>query len=219
MIVSGGNTGKCPFCRVVNRFESPPAFINNSANYSLDFIRIDGSETGKSNYLNFAKCADCKKVVLTYDQKMIFPLGCNRRRCPEEVPESLKKDYEEACLVEPLSKKSAAALGRRCLQNLLHEKGFIAEDLFTQIGLVAEKLPSHLAENIDAIRKIGNYAAHPTKFKNTGEIVEVEPQEAEWILDVLEGLFDFYYVQPKLSQERKKSLNEKLKKAGKRELK
>ena len=35
------------------------------------------------------------------------------------------------------------------------------------------------------------------KSKTTGEIVEVEPSEAEWKLDVIEMLFDFLFVQPK----------------------
>lgn len=36
------------------------------------------------------------------------------------------------------------------------------------------KLPSYIAEGIDAVRNIGNYAAHPAKSQSTGEIVDVE---------------------------------------------
>jgi hypothetical protein len=46
----------------------------------------------------------------------------------------------------------------------------------------------------------------------------VEPGEAEWNLDVLESLFDFYFVQPALHAKRKAALNPKLKEAGKPEL-
>ena len=77
------------------------------------------------------------------------------------------------------------------------------------------KLPSHLAESIDAIRNIGNFSAHPIKSKSTGEIVPVEPQEAEWNLDVIEALFDFYYVQPGLLQAKREALNKKLSDSGK----
>ena len=68
-------------------------------------------------------------------------------------------------------------------------------------------------------RNIGNLAAHPTKNKGTGEIIDVEPGEADWQLDTLEGLFDFYFVQPALLQARKDALNDKLQKAGKPPLK
>jgi hypothetical protein len=40
----------------------------------------------------------------------------------------------------------------------------------------------------------------------------------EWDLDVLDSLFDFYFVQPALSAKRKAELNKKLKDAGKPEL-
>ena len=76
-------------------------------------------------------------------------------------------------------------------------------------------MPSYLAKGLDAIRNIGNFAAHPTKSKITGEVVEVEPGEAEWNLDVLEGLFDFYFVQAKKLQEKRDILNQKLADVGK----
>ena len=44
----------------------------------------------------------------------------------------------------------------------------------------SKKLPSHLKEQIDAIRNIGNFAAHASKSKSTGTIVDVEPSEADW---------------------------------------
>jgi hypothetical protein len=90
-------------------------------------------------------------------------------------------------------------------------------DLSKEIDEVlnSRSLPSHLAEAIDAIRNIGNFAAHPIKSTNTGEIVDVEPGEAEWLLDVLEGLFDFYFVQPAVLQKKRDALNKKLAEAGK----
>jgi len=43
----------------------------------------------------------------------------------------------------------------------------------------------------------------------------VEPGEAEWNLDVLESLFDFYYVQPARLQAKRAALDKKLAEAGK----
>lgn len=82
-----------------------------------------------------------------------------------------------------------------------------------------KKLPSQLAESIDIIRVIGNFAAHPEKDKISGEVVPVEIGEAEWNLDVLEGLFDFYFVQPIIMAKKRDAINEKLSKAGKSPLK
>jgi len=77
------------------------------------------------------------------------------------------------------------------------------------------RLPQHLAVILDAVRNIGNFATHPLKNTNSGEIIDVEPEEAEWNLEVLESLFDFFYVQPAISEARKTKLNEKLATAGK----
>ena len=101
---------------------------------------------------------------------------------------------------------------------MLREKANVKKsDLAREINEVigSKALPSHLADAIDAIRNIGNFAAHPVKSTASGEIVEVEPGEAEWTLDVLDGLFDFYFVQPAMFQKRRDALNAKLASVGK----
>jgi hypothetical protein len=139
---------------------------------------------------------------------------------PEEVPTPIAEDYIEAALVLADSPKASAALSRRCLQAVLREAGHTkAKDLDDQIKEILQKLPSRIAEDVDAVRNVGNFAAHPSKSKNTGEIIDVEPAEAEWNLEVLELLFDYYYVQPEKNKERRASLNAKLADGGKPPLK
>ncbi len=151
---------------------------------------------------------------------MIHPLGSTRSPCPNEVPAEIAEDYKEACLVEHLSPKAAAALARRCLQNMLRERGIDVDSkkLYDEISEAMENLTSNLSDAIDAIRTVGNFAAHPEKSDNTGEIIEVEVGETEWTLDVLEDLFDHYYVHPAKTQAKKDKLNEKLREAGKSEM-
>lgn len=149
---------------------------------------------------------------------LIYPRGSNRPPVPQEVSQAIANDYTEACMVIVDSPKASAALSRRCLQNLLLEKAGVKKgDLAVQIQTVIDsnQLPSHLADDIDAIRNIGNFAAHPNKSHSTGEILEVEPNEAEWNLEVLEALFDFYYVQPEKAKLRRQALNAKLGDSGK----
>ena len=157
-----------------------------------------------------------KNVLLeVYPQK---PAQQGRPELPSSVPEDYRKEYREAGLVLDVSPKSSAALSRRCLQRLLREHlGIKKKDLAQEIDELLKNggLPTYLAEAVDAIRNIGNFAAHPLKYTNTGEIVEVEPGEAEWTLDVLELLFDFYFVQPNTAQSRKSALNQKLQQLGK----
>lgn len=121
------------------------------------------------------------------------------------------------------SPKAAAALGRRCLQHILIKMAGAPSnlDLSKQIDhvLQARALPSHLADSLDAVRNLGNFAAHPIKSTTTGAIVDVEPGEAEWALDTIEGLFDFYFVQPARTKAKRDALNSKLADAKKPPLK
>jgi Domain of unknown function (DUF4145) len=100
---------------------------------------------------------------------------------------------------------------------LIEQRGVKQGNLINEIKEVVEsgKLPADLAEALDAVRVIGNFAAHPIKSTNTGEIVDVEPGEAEWLLETLESLFEFYFVRPAVLQAKRDSLNAKLKEAGK----
>ncbi len=153
---------------------------------------------------------------------MARPKTSSRPPCPIEVPKDIADDYVEACLVLTDSPKASAALSRRCLQNLLWEvvkvkQNNLAEEI--QQVLKDGKLPSYIAEAIDAVRQIGNFAAHPMKSEKSGELLPVEPEEAEWNLDVLEALFDFYCVQPAIVQRKKEALNTKLQEAGKKLMK
>jgi hypothetical protein len=152
---------------------------------------------------------------------MAYPANEPIRPVPAEVSDPYKQDFIEACAVLPLSPKASAALSRRNLQAILRDKaGTKAKDLYDQIEevIASGKPPSHIADDLHAVRNIGNFAAHEIKSKITGAIVEIEAGEAEWNLDVLESLFDFYFVQPALAAKRKAELNKKLKEVGKSEI-
>lgn len=139
--------------------------------------------------------------------------GITRKPAPPIVPKPLQDEYNEACLVLADSPKASAALSRRCLQTILREHAKVKpQDLSKEIDevLASKQLPTYLADDIDAVRHYGNFAAHPIKSTSSGEIVSVEPGEAEWQLDLLEGLFDFYFVGQAESKRKRDALNAKL---------
>jgi len=153
---------------------------------------------------------------------MIYPKNVARRPISPDVPAKFADDYKEACVVLADSPKASAALSRRCLQTILREHAKVKpQDLSREIdeAITSKQIPSYLTGAIDAVRNLGNFAAHPIKSTSTGEIVDVEPGEAEWLLDVLEGLFDFYFVGPAELQRKRDALNKKLTDSGKPVLK
>ena len=191
----------------------------------------EGDATATAWVLERVDCPSCRRCSFRFHRQVqttpttraweylqIWPRGASRPAASVEVPSPFAGDYAEACLVLHDSPKASAALSRRTLQQLLREKAETkGKDLFEQIQEVLDgrSLPSHLAKSVDAVRVVGNFAAHPIKSQSTGEIVEVEPGEAEWNLDTLELLFDFYFVQPAITKGRLDSLNQKLADAGK----
>ena len=151
-------------------------------------------------------------------EMIVIPKAAARKPLPPEIPQQYSDDYKEACLVLGDSPKASAALSRRCLQNLIHDVSNIRlRNLNDEIEALITKgaLPSFINEQLHAVRVIGNFAAHPLKSTSSGEIIDVEPGEAEWTLDVLDSLFDFYFIQPAVAQKRKEQINQKLSSAGK----
>ena len=161
-------------------------------------------------------------MTITQRNIRAWPRGVSRAPVAAEVPPKIGEDYKEACLVLADSPKASAALSRRCLQNVLRtaagvKHGNLANEIDEVIA--TKTLPNITADSLDIVRVIGNFAAHPMKSTSTGEIMDVEPHEAEWNLDVLESLFDFYYVLPTRAQTKKDAINKKLVDAGKLPLK
>jgi hypothetical protein len=139
------------------------------------------------------------------------------RPIPAEVPDHIAKDFREASVCLQFSPNASAALSRRCLQRVLREAGNAKKArLVDEIEEVAKRpdVPAQLRQALDGLRHLGNFAAHPEDDKATGDVLDVEPEEAEWTLDILESLFDLFYVGPARLQARFAGLNDKLTAAG-----
>lgn len=156
------------------------------------------------------------------EQIIVYPTSKERPYTAPEIPPNYRKDLLEAKAVLDYSPKANAALSRRLLQHLLREElGIKAKDLSKEIDIFIStgKAPSYLCDAVDAIRQIGNFAAHPLKFQSSGEIADVEEGEAEWTLEVVEALLDFACVQPVKLKQRRDALDKKLQELGKPPLK
>jgi hypothetical protein len=211
----------CPHCGI--------AFHDEWTKQPLrSFVKADGTVGIWSTQTTL--CPACKKLTIEIEEHngerrlqtfWVYPTNIFRKPTPQEVPTDIKNDYEEACKVLPISEKASAALSRRCLQAILRGKGYAQKDLANQIDALlnetvpAKVIPSALRETVDAIRNFGNFSAHPVTDQTTLQVIEVEPGEAEWCLDILEDMFDHYYVKPEQAKARKAALDAKLSAAGK----
>lgn len=211
---------------------------STAVKYSWDYshcMQAD-KEEGFGVEIMYSTCPNCSKIVAYLIEGEKSEHGVNPDNCnssliyprksefdnSSDIPKVYVEDYEEAIKVLSASPKASAALSRRLLQNIIREEYKITEkSLALEIKKFIELdgMPTHITDAVDAVRNIGNFAAHPTKDKNTGEIVPVENGEAEWLIEVIEALFDFTFIQPIKLERRRKELNIKLMKAGKPEMK
>ena len=208
---------RCPYCGVA--FHKQPltvAYLGDVKNYGSVFAvgRLDGDHV----WAESQRCPQCTELIawLVYSTGIV-PTGNNmhgpagnmatrfvhpksaNRSAPPEVPSKYAEDFREASLILEDSPKASAALSRRCLQLVLRERaGVNGKNLYEEIeAFISEKtLPSHISEALHNLRQMGNVASHPMRNQDTGLILPIEPGEAEWCLDIVEELFDFYFIGP-----------------------
>jgi hypothetical protein len=163
---------------------------------------------------------DCKKMTLevwlherTHDELGNVRIGdlikrwqlvpqSSAKSFPDYIPNAIRSDYDEACLVRDLSPKASATLSRRCLQGILRDFWKVKPGrLVVEIESIKDKIDPLVWDSIDTVRKIGNIGAHMEKDINV--MVDVEPEEAELLLGLIEMLLREWYV---LREERKKRL-------------
>ncbi|WP_321301028.1 DUF4145 domain-containing protein [uncultured Sphaerochaeta sp.] len=124
---------------------------------------------------------------------------------PEYIPEAIRQDYEEACSIINLSPKASATLARRCLQGMIRDYwGITKSRLVDEINALNGLVDKDTWSAIDAIRKIGNIGAHMEKDVNI--IVDIEPFEAELLIQLIEDLFQTWYVTRYEREERLKKI-------------
>lgn len=133
----------------------------------------------------------------------LLPQSSSKIYSTNIIPEVILNDYEEACLIKDLSPKASATLARRCLQGMIRHFWKVKEkNLFEEIKAIEGKIEPEVWEAIDSIRSLGNIGAHMEKDINI--IVDVEPDEAQLLINLLEMLFDEWYI---AAHERKQRLN------------
>lgn len=208
---------KCAHCRV----EFHPAEFTQHIHYGSTYTGFQ---------ILMERCPACSEYIFwlgerndigNYEWELVRPKSISRGAVSSEVPAPLQQDYAEACDVLAISPKASAALSRRCLQTILNNFGYKAKDLAKQIDLLlsekdaSKAIPLALRDTIDGIRNFGNFSAHPITDQTTLQIIDVEPHEAEWCIEILEEMFQHFYARPAEAKRRKALLDAKLQSAGK----
>ena len=213
---------QCPVCQV--EFHNRPSEWK-SAVQSIPDLPL-------TEIVSITLCPRCHRGIVEHavflddindyiDRKIIYPVVSQQVGVDPAVSEHLAAEFVEASNVLPISAKASAALSRRILQSILNEQGYKGGDLAKQVDAVLNEadpnrvVPMAIRNKVDAIRNFGNFSAHPITDLTTLQIIDVEPEEAEWCLEIVSALFEHYYVRPAADAKKLADLNQKLQQAGK----
>ena len=137
----------------------------------------------------------------TYHYWKLLPES-NAKPQPEYIPTTIIENYNQACRIRDLSPNASATMSRRCLQGMIRDfckisKPTLAKEIETLREQISEgKGPQGVSndtmEAIDHVRRIGAIGAHMEKDINL--ILDVEPDEAQTLINLIELLFEDWYV-------------------------
>jgi hypothetical protein len=148
---------------------------------------------------------------------IVYPrFGEVTREIDPLVRDPYKTDYLEAAAILDTSHRMSAVLARRIMSDLLRKYGKHEQRRLTQqIDAFTSEPghPSRLTENLHHFREVGDFGAHTQQDENE-TVINVDRDEAEWTLDLVDRLFDYFIVQPEKDAALRRRIGEKGKRAG-----
>tara|TARA_R100001224_G_scaffold90803_1_gene59988 strand:- start:227 stop:877 length:651 start_codon:yes stop_codon:yes gene_type:complete len=204
----------CNHCKI--SFKPEQNFIGSAYdtdhNLRYDFEKYDCPECLRANIFMIIFTLGGMTGDIELRRRIIEPPNSTHQELPVDVPEHFRTDFSEASQVLDISPKASAALSRRLLEGILIENGAPSnKNLFQQIDdAISDGMPSYIAEQLDYIRQIGKFAAHSKSNRASGEVIDVDYEEAEAVLSIIDLLCDHYYVMPAKAKRRQQQLETKL---------
>ena len=143
--------------------------------------------------VNLSRCFNCEKVAIWIYDRLVYPSAGHAPPANPDMPEDIRRDYDEASAILELSPRGAAALIRLGIQKLCKELGQPGENINRDIGaLVAGGLDTRLQQAFDAVRVIGNNAVHPGQID-----LRDDRATAEMLFKLLNLVIDKLISEPK----------------------
>ncbi len=128
----------------------------------------------------------------------------NPARFNSDLPDELKRDYEEARTILSLSPRGAAALLRLCIQKLCAKLGERGKNIDDDIACLVKKgLDPRVQKALDVVRVVGNNAVHPGQMD-----LSDDRATAEKLFGLVNLVTEIMITQPKHIDEMYKQLPE-----------
>lgn len=155
-------TGLCPHCHAKTGWSITElqTFLNCTRPFPISIQ----CQVCKNYFYDICSLNNENRYDVKYELRRIWPIATpSSIPAPNpDMPEECKAIYNEAAQVSIFSPRSAAALLRLCLQNLLQIANVPGDNINDQIRhLVRTRLSSKDVRCMDICRIIGNEGVHP----------------------------------------------------------
>jgi hypothetical protein len=184
---------QCPHCR--SEFDKKPH------SFAL------GEDTDGSWQVSSTRCPTCDRLIVNLCTKE----GCTYPALP--AFSNRPAEYHVASQIIFYSAEASAAISRRLLQRFLaaHVEaggGGLADQISRAV--LNPELPLYLKDALRTYARVAKLDSGYSKNLHPEALTPVEPGEAEWLLDVLQPLFELYFVQPARLRRTQSALEEQV---------
>jgi Domain of unknown function (DUF4145) len=125
--------------------------------------------------VSVSSCFNCKDISLWIYNRLVYPKSGEAPPANSDLPEDIRRDYDEASSILELSPRGAAALVRLCIQKLCMHLDQAGKNINDDIGaLVAAGLDKRIQKALDVVRVIGNNAVHPGQMDIRDDLASAE---------------------------------------------
>lgn len=144
----------CPHCHTLSQMEFKRHGFSRDYNGSV-----------YADYLDIARCFNCGKKIVWYNNIYIYPEIQPQEPNPD-MSETVLQLYNEAGLIYNKSPRAACALLRLAIDRLCNELEETDRDINKNIGaLVKRGLSVDIQKALDIVRVVGNKAVHPGQIE------------------------------------------------------
>jgi len=186
-------------------FERAQKVLSGALLLTFERAHIDFSVTN----LAISQCFNCDQIALWINDAIVWP---NHGEAPlpnPDLPEEVRRDYEEASAVINISPRGAAALLRLAVQKICKNLGEQGENINDDIAaLVRKGLDRRVQQALDIVRVVGNNAVHPGQLD-----LKDDRATAEKLFELINLIADIMISQPKHINQMFEGLPEKSRKA------
>lgn len=147
---------KCPYCHVFSQMDVQ--FFHFPQDEKATGVHTPNQITSQ---LELRRCSNCGGKFFYENGQLLYPE-------PEvvapakDMPEDVKKLFDEAASICHRSPRAACALLRLAIEVLCNQLGATGETVSAKIAtLVKRGLSAELQQALDVVRVVGNNAVHP----------------------------------------------------------